>query len=72
MKKRKHFEMPHVLIVLLVIMVTVAALTYTVPSGEFVRVFDEVTGRDVVQPDQFHFIEKEAPVGFLEFFPGNI
>lgn len=68
MKKRKHFEMPHVLIVLLVIMVTVAALTYTVPSGEFVRVFDEVTGRDVVQPDQFHFIEKEAPVGFLEFF----
>lgn len=35
MKKKRTFEMPHVIIVLLMIMLVVALLTYIVPSGAF-------------------------------------
>ena len=66
--KKKKFEMPHVIVVLLIIMVVVAILTYIVPSGQFERVYDEVSGRDVVNPDEFHYVEAENPVTFFGFF----
>ena len=68
MKKKRTFEMPHVIIVLLMIMLVVALLTYIVPSGAFERVYDPETDRDIVQPDQFNFLDEKDPIGFLDFF----
>lgn len=68
MKKKKSFEMPHVIIVLLMIMLAVAILTYVVPSGEFARVYDAAADRDIVQPDQFSYLDDKNPIGFLDFF----
>ena len=68
MKKKRTFEMPHVIIVLLMIMLAVALLTYIAPSGAFERVYDPETDRDIVQPDQFHFLDEKDPIGFLDFF----
>ena len=68
MKKKRRFEMPHVIIVLLMIMLAVALLTYIAPSGAFERVYDPETDRDIVQPDQFHFLDEKDPIGFLDFF----
>ncbi|MCI8609908.1 MAG: hypothetical protein HFE73_09720 [Firmicutes bacterium] len=67
-EKKKHFEMPHVLIVLLLIMLAVALLTYIVPSGAFERVYDAETDREIVQPDKFFFLDEKDPIGFLDFF----
>lgn len=67
-EKKKSFEMPHVIVVLLLIMLAVAILTYIVPSGQFERVYDPTTDRDIVQPDQFNFLDEKNPIGFLNFF----
>ena len=67
-EKKKTFELPHVLIVLLIIMLVVAILTYVVPSGAFERIYDPQTDREIVQPDQFSFLEEKDPIGFLDFF----
>ena len=48
-EKKKTFELPHVLIVLLIIMLVVAILTYVVPSGAFERIYDPQTDREIVQ-----------------------
>ena len=50
------------------IMLAVALLTYIVPSGAFERVYDPETDRDIVQPDQFNFLDEKDPIGFLDFF----
>lgn len=67
-EKKKSFEMPHVLVVMLLIMVAVAILTYIVPSGTFERVYDAETEREIVQPNQFSFLSEKDPIGFLDFF----
>lgn len=68
MEKKRRFEMPHVIVVLLIIMTCVAVLSYIVPSGQFERVYDETIGRDVVLPDKFHYVEAENPVTVFSFF----
>lgn len=68
MEKKRKFEMPHVIVVLLIIMTCVAILSYIVPSGQFERVYDEAIGRDVVLPDKFHYVEAENPVTVFSFF----
>ena len=44
MERKRKFEMPHVIVVLLIIMTCVAILSYIVPSGQFERVYDETIG----------------------------
>lgn len=44
---------PHPLIIMLSFVFIAAALTYIVPAGNFERVFDENTGRDVVIPGSY-------------------
>ena len=66
-KKKKHLEMPHVLFVLMVIMLFVTILSYIVPSGEFVRSTD-AQGNEVVDPDQFNFIEQADNISLFDFF----
>ncbi|KRF52565.1 C4-dicarboxylate ABC transporter permease [Bacillus sp. Soil768D1] len=53
----------YVLIFCLIILSSV--LTYIIPAGEFQR--EEVNGRDVIQPDTFHYTEMN-PMGFLDIF----
>ena len=48
------------------IALVVAALSYIMPAGVYDRVTDPVSGREVVDPDSFHYVEK-SPVGFIEF-----
>ena len=67
-KQSRGFRMPHVFIILLLIMLLVAALSYLVPSGSYDRVVDESTGISVVDPDTFRYVENENPVTFLDYF----
>jgi len=64
METKKRFSVPHVYIILLTIVVICGALTYIVPAGNYEMV-PLPTGRMVVDPDSFQFIEP-TPVSFME------
>lgn len=61
-KKRK---MPHTLVILMIIILAVTALTWVIPSGEYDRIKDEATGKKIIDPASFHYVEN-SPVNPLE------
>lgn len=66
-EKRKPFQMPHTYVILTFILLAVVALTYMIPSGAYDRVLDEVSGKMLVLPDSFHYVEGKNP-GFFDIF----
>ena len=60
--KKKPFELPHVMIILIFIMLLVTVMSFFIPSGQFVR-----DANGVVDPTQFSYIENEPPFAFLTF-----
>ena len=63
-KKKKSFNPNgYVIITLLIILAVIA--TWIVPAGQYDRVIDEATGREVVDPLSFEYIES-TPVGFFD------
>jgi uncharacterized ion transporter superfamily protein YfcC len=61
--KKKGFQMPHVFVILLLIMLLVTVMSYVVPSGTFDR-----SEGNAVDPDTFQFIENENPISFQDFW----
>lgn len=61
-KKTKEF--PHIFILLLAIIVVATILTYIVPAGQYERVINEATNRQVIDPNSFKYIDR-TPVGFF-------
>lgn len=56
---------PHPVVILLLFIFIATLLTYLIPSGEYERAIDEVTGREVVVQGSYHTVQQE-PVGFFE------
>ena len=73
-KKKRSFAMPHVFVILTIIMLLVWAISFFVPSGNFERVLDPNSGREIVNPDVFNFVEKEyiMPDTFFQTFYNGI
>ena len=67
MKEKKRIKMPHVFVLLFSIIILVAVCSYIVPAGEFDRVVDPESGRTLVDPDTFHYVE-QSPIGFFQLF----
>ena len=70
MKKKERisqFKLPHVFAILFCVLVVVAIMTYVLPAGQFARVPDEATGRNIIDPNSFTVVES-TPVGILEVF----
>lgn len=65
-KEIKQPKVPHVFVILVMIAVFAAILTYLIPSGQFEREVDS-TGRTIVVNGTYKEIAS-APTGFLEFF----
>ena len=59
------FKMPHGWIVIILILLAVCLFTYIIPSGEYVRYQDEVTGKSVVDPASFSYVD-QTPVSPLK------
>lgn len=66
--KKKNFKLPHAYIILMSVMILIVVLSWIIPSGEFARVADEATGRDVIDPKAFSYIEKSDPISVMDFF----
>ena len=72
---KKKFTLPHIFVILFTIVLICAILTWIIPAGNFDRVVDEATGREVVVPGTWHAVEKTpvGPGGFLtSFFNGMV
>ena len=52
-KKKKRFETPHTLVIIVCLIIIAAVATWFVPSGEFVRYEDPVSGETVVQAGSY-------------------
>ncbi len=59
------FEMPHVFVIVITMVIIAGALTWIIPAGEFDRKVNEVTGQLAVIPGTFHFIEQRGVNPFM-------
>ncbi|MDR1626909.1 MAG: TIGR00366 family protein [Spirochaetia bacterium] len=66
-KKKKEFSLPDTIVILLALTFLATVLTYIIPAGKFDMVKNAASGRDVVDPATFHFVE-QRPVSILDMF----
>jgi len=71
MEQVKKIKVPHTFIILLAIILVVSALTYVIPAGTYDRYYDETTGRELVDPESFHEVEKN-PTSLIKFFSSSV
>ena len=66
-KKKRGFKMPHVFVLLMMIILVCAILSYIVPAGQYSRVHidpaDE-TSRLIIDHDSFEYIDR-TPIGIM-------
>jgi uncharacterized ion transporter superfamily protein YfcC len=67
-KKKNGFQLPHVYIIFMLVMLVVVVLSAVIPSGEYVRVPDPKTGAMVVDPSQFTYEVDAKPISLLDYF----
>lgn len=65
MSVKPRFRVPNTLILVLMVMVFFAGLTWIIPGGSFERV--EMDGRQAVDPDSFTYVDSE-PTSLTELF----
>ncbi len=65
-KEKKPFKLPDTYVLVAIMLIVMAALTYIIPAGTYDMVKDEVTGKELVDATSFHFIER-TPTTFLQF-----
>lgn len=56
-KEKKTFKMPHTLVIIFIIILAAVVLTWIIPAGEYLRVEDAVTGKKLIDPSSFHYID---------------
>lgn len=66
-KKERKFKFPDTALLLFLIILVVAGLTYILPAGQFERVFDEPTNRTLVQAGTYTVVESN-PTSITELF----
>ena len=66
MNKKKR-EIPHALVILFCIIVVATIATWIIPAGTYDTYVDEATGRTLVDPTTFHYVDK-TPVGPFKMF----
>lgn len=66
-KLAKISKMPHSYVIIFFIIVLVAILGNIIPAGEFNRVLDQTTGKEIVVSGSFHYVDKVG-VSFLGMF----
>ena len=67
LEKKKKFSLPSTPVLLFLIIVVIMILTYVIHAGTYERVFDEASGRNVVDPASFQYVE-QSPVNPWKMF----
>jgi len=68
-KDRKPFKMPHTLVIIFIIILAAVVLTWIIPAGEYNRVEDALTGRKLIDPASFHYVDSTPvnPLTIMEY-----
>lgn len=66
-KNKKKFQMPHIFVILYTIILIFAILSYVIPAGEYSRVMDEATGREIIDASSYKIIESN-PTTLMQLF----
>ena len=66
-KKITSMKAPNPILILVAIVLFCAVATYIVPAGVFDRIADPSTGRMIVDPNSFHYVEQN-PVKLFDIF----
>lgn len=68
--KQKKLKMPNALVILFILLIFMAALTYFIPAGQYTRI-EGPNGRQMVDPTSFTFIDSKPTslLGFLSSIP---
>ena len=69
MKKKLSSWFSSPVVIIFLIYVAVACLTYIIPSGEYVRRLNEATGITEIQGDSFLYVDNQY-MNFMDFFRG--
>ena len=77
LKAKKGFTMPHTFVILFIIIAIAVALTWIIPSGEYTRIEDPVSGSTVVDANSFQYVEDvsvnplKVPMIIVQAFADN-
>lgn len=69
-KKKKgkfSFKAPDAMVLIFILMIVCAILTYILPAGTYDRILDPATGKEMVDPTSFHNVPN-TPVSIWELF----
>lgn len=66
-KKKIQIKALNPMVLLSIIIVGCAIATYLVPAGQYDRILDAATGRELVDPETFHYVDQN-PVGIFSLF----
>ena len=64
MENKKKKEFPNVLVILMALIIICTLLTYVIPAGTYEQIKNEATGRMVIDPASFKYVDK-TPVGLF-------
>lgn len=66
-EKKWYQKMPHTYLILFIVVLIAAVLTYVLPAGAFERAIPEGMSRTVIVPGTYHSVDQN-PIGLLAFF----
>ena len=66
-KAKKKLSIPHIFIILYGIILVVAILSYILPAGQYDRVLDPASGREIINPNSYHIIASN-PTTLMDLF----
>ena len=68
MKNKKNMEIPHSLVIIVVVMFLATLLTYIIPAGSYARV-ESASGQTMVDPASFQYVEQTPvkPLKILDY-----
>lgn len=75
--KKKGFKMPHTFVILIVIILIATVLTWVIPSGEYARIEDPISGRKIVDATSFAYVDNvrvspiQLPMLIINAFSAN-
>lgn len=67
MTKHRKLTIPHIFIILYAIIIVVALLSYIIPAGQYDRVLDPASGREIIDSASYHVVESR-PTSLMELF----
>lgn len=58
--KKKVFKVPHTYVIIFTLLIVMSILTYIIPAGEYGKMVNEYTNKEVVNPDDFNYVEQQG------------